>query len=394
MKILAAGMGWIEHTPGGLNRYFADYLEAMRRHGHEVRGYMTAFGERTTAPDYIEDVVKQPIKLGTWARMKAFKQAIGCAVQQLRPDIFNPHFALYASLISRNELPSSLPIVTHFQGPWAQESQVEDRGNKWGQALRYEMKKRVELMAYRRSDHFIVLSDYFKNLLANDYGIAAERIHRIPAAPDLHRFVPSPDRKKLRLELGIQEDEKVMFCARRLVHRMGIDHLIQAMQRVSAQVPEAVLYIAGGGTLREALEQLATQLGLGAKVRFLGRVTNEDLVRWYQAADLSIVPTLTLEGFGLVTVEALACGTPVIGTPYGGTREILECLSGNLLFKDHSPEAMAERINSILLGRTEIPSRQACQKYVLKHFTWERAAKEITDVFEQAMEERKELVYR
>ncbi|UUZ97773.1 glycosyltransferase [Paenibacillus sp. P25] len=198
----------------------------------------------------------------------------------------------------------------------------------------------------------------------------------------------------MREELGLKEEQQVIFCARRLVHRMGIDHLIQAMQRISTQVQDAVLYIAGGGPLRSQLEQLAEGSGLTRYVQFLGRVSNEDLVRWYQAADLSIVPTLTLEGFGLVTVEALACGTPVIGTPYGGTKEILEGLSGNLLFKDHTPEAMAERISSVLLGKTVIPSRAECQDYVLKNFTWQRAAREITGVFEQAIAERKELALR
>ncbi|CAG7632397.1 glycosyltransferase family 4 protein [Paenibacillus allorhizosphaerae] len=394
MKILATGMGWIEHTPGGLNRYFADYLQAMRRHGHQVEGYITAFGERTTAPDYINDVVSEPGKIGTWARMKAFRQVIGGAVTRQRPDIFNPHFALYSSLITRNQLPSSLPIVTHFQGPWAQESLVEDKGHRIGQTLRYEMKKQVELLAYRRSDRFIVLSDYFKQLLSNDYGINQNRIHRIPAAPDLQRFRPAPDRRRLRQELGLGEEKQVMFCARRLVNRMGIDHLIQAMRQVTAQSPEAELYIAGGGTLREPLEQLVKQYGLGARVRFLGRVSNEDLVRWYQAADLSIVPTLTLEGFGLVTVEALACGTPVLGTPYGGTKEILEGLSPNLLFQDSSPEAMADKIGSVLRGEVAIPSRDACIDYVLQHYTWERAAKEITNVFEHAVAERKEVSLR
>lgn len=394
MKILATGMGWIEHTPGGLNRYFADYLRAMKEYGHDVRGFMTAFGEPTTAPGYIEDVIRHPVRLGTWARMKAFKEVVGKALEERQPDIFNPHFALYASLITRDQLPRSLPIVTHFQGPWAQESLVEDKGNKLGQTVRYTMKKRVELMAYRRSDHFIVLSDYFRNLLSNDYGVPLERIHKIPAAPDLQRFRPAQDRAKLREELGLKEEQQVIFCARRLVHRMGIDHLIQAMQRISTQVQDAVLYIAGGGPLRSQLEQLAEGSGLTRYVQFLGRVSNEDLVRWYQAADLSIVPTLTLEGFGLVTVEALACGTPVIGTPYGGTKEILEGLSGNLLFKDHTPEAMAERISSVLLGKTVIPSRAECQDYVLKNFTWQRAAREITGVFEQAIAERKELALR
>ncbi|CAG7613136.1 D-inositol-3-phosphate glycosyltransferase [Paenibacillus solanacearum] len=397
MKILATGMGWIEHTPGGLNRYFADYLEAMRRYGHQVSGFMTAFGERTTAPNYMKDVINHPDRPGTWSRIKAFRQVTGKAFKTGHTDIFNPHFALYSSLITRNLIPRSVPIVTHFHGPWAQESFVEDQGQGGlGQKLRYEMKKQIELMAYRRTDHFIVLSQYFKDILSGEYGVNKDRIHRIPGAPDVRRFQPASNRPRLRREMGLHEDHKVLFCARRLVHRMGIDHLILAMRQIAAEIPEAMLYIAGDGTMRETLEQLAHQSGLGARIRFLGRVTNEDLVRWYQASDLSIVPTLTLEGFGLVTVEALACGTPVIGTPYGGTKEILEGLSKNLLFQDSTPEAMAARIISVLRGGTLLPSREACLEFVQQHYTWERAAKGITSVFEQAIaeRERKELVLR
>ncbi|WP_233567678.1 glycosyltransferase [Cohnella faecalis] len=137
---------------------------------------------------------------------------------------------------------------------------------------------------------------------------------------------------------------------RRLVRRMGIDRLIRAMAKVKSDVPGAKLVIAGDGTMRSELERLTAELGLGDSVRFVGRVSNEDLVRWYQAADFSIVPTVTLEGFGLVTVESLACGTPVLGTPNGGTKEILEPFHPELLFRDDSPEALAYTISAVLRG--------------------------------------------
>lgn len=390
MDILATGMGWIDHTPGGLNRYFADYLKAMTAHGHRVRGLITAHGEDIAAPDYVKDVLEKPQRLSTLARTRAFRGRMKAELLRQPPDVLNSHFALYSSLVTREMVPAHIPIVTHFHGPWAQESMVEDMGGDWGQKLRYQVKKNVEQLAYRRSDHFIVLSQYFRNILTGDYGVDPEAVHIVPGAVDVERFRPAEDRRALRHGLGIEEGRKVLFCARRLVNRMGIDNLIRAMKAVAAVEPEAVLYIAGDGVLRKQLEALAEELGLGASVHLLGRISNEELVRWYQAADLSIVPTVTLEGFGLVTVEALACGTPVLGTPYGGTKEILEHLSPELLFDSHKPEAIAGKIVAVLGGSCIVPGRRACREFVLSRYTWERAAASVTDIFRQAIEERGE----
>ncbi len=390
MDILATGMGWINHTPGGLNRYFADYLEAMAATGHTVRGLVTAHGEDIAAPAYIRDVLDKPERLSTLARTRAFRARVKAELLRHQPDVFNPHFALYSSMVTRDMVPAHIPIVTHFHGPWAQESLVEDAGLDWGQKVRYQLKKNVELLSYRRSDHFIVLSQYFREILTRDYGVPGEAVHIVPGAPDIERFRPADNREELRRELGLKPGAKVLFAARRLVNRMGIDNLIRAMAAVIHAEPEAVLYIAGDGALRGHLQSLIDQQGLGGKVHLLGRVSNEDLVRWYQAADLSIVPTVTLEGFGLVTVEALACGTPVLGTPYGGTKEILERLSPELLFDDHKPASIAARIISALNGSSFVPGRRACREFVLANYTWEKAAAAISGIFEQAVQEKEE----
>ncbi|TFE27276.1 glycosyltransferase family 4 protein [Cohnella luojiensis] len=391
MKILATGMEWAEHRPGGLNYYFADYLKAMNQYGHTVEGLISSERKVMEAPSYIRDVVSGSAKLGTYQRMKFFHASIRDRTSVITPDIINPHFGLYASLTTRRFIPGHVPIVTHFHGPWAQESLVEDGGNQITKLLRYQIKKRIEQTTYRRSDAFIVLSDYFRALLSREFGIAKDSIHRIPGAADIERFRPSENRGALREELGILEDQKVLFCARRLVRRMGIDQLIRAMAEVSREAPSTLLFIAGQGALKEEYEQLIEELRLQSTVRLLGRVSDEDLVRWYQAADLSVVPTRTLEGFGLVTTESLACGTPVLGTPYGGTKEILEPFSNQLLFREGSPDAIAEKIISILKGDCSIPSREECRQHVLQHYTWTKVARSVTRVFDQAIQQRKEL---
>lgn len=179
----------------------------------------------------------------------------------------------------------------------------------------------MEQLTYRRSDGFIVLSEYFRDILTETYGVEPSKVHIIPGAVDHQLFRPHTDRDQLRTELGIKPGQPVLFCIRRLVKRMGIDRLIQAMVEVVRHHPGTQLWIGGDGPMRAEYETLIRQLGLSANVELLGRISNEELVRRYQAADISIVPTLTLEGFGLITVESLACGTPVLGTPYGGTRK-------------------------------------------------------------------------
>ncbi|SFA96902.1 Glycosyltransferase involved in cell wall bisynthesis [Cohnella sp. OV330] len=390
MNILSTGMGWIDHKPGGLNRYFADYSRAMTEAGHDLRALVTADGDRRTAPAYVEAVPGSGDGTGTWDRMRAFRRAIGEENRKSWvPDIYNPHFALYASLVSRGSLPRDIPIITHFHGPWAEESMVEDKGASTARLLRYRMKKSVESLAYRRSDRFIVLSRHFAEILKRDYDVPEERIVRIPGAVDVTRFRPAEDVRQVREELGIGEGRRVLFCVRRLVRRMGIDRLIQAMAAVSAEHPEAVLIIAGDGSMRSELEALSDKLGLAGKVIFTGRLSNEKLVKWYQAADCSVVPTVTLEGFGLVTVESLACGTPVMGTPNGGTREILAPFEPSLLFDDASAEAMAKSIKRWLSGDARLPSRELCRMHVLERYTWSEVAERVTEVFEATLESRR-----
>src|SRR2546426_10110498 len=96
---------------------------------------------------------------------------------------------------------------------------------------------------------------------------------------------------------------------------MGLDTLIRAMATVRERFPRVLLLIGGSGSLRPLLETITISLALSDHVRFLGFVPERDLPAYYGAADAFVLPTRELEGFGLGTVEALACGMPVLGTP-------------------------------------------------------------------------------
>jgi len=392
MNVLSTGMGWIDIQYGGLNRYFADYANAMKEHGHSELGFIVApKGSRLTTDLNIRNVTHDSEANHYLPRMRLVKKHTHQAVKSFQPDVFNPHFAFYTTMVTRRVIPAHVPIITHFHGPWAMETEVQQTSGATNsiRETKFWLKKQVEQLTYRRSDSFIVLSEYFRDILTGTYGIEDSKIHIIPGAVDHNRFRPHLHREELRSQLGLSPGQPVLFCIRRLVRRMGIDRLIHAMADVIRIHPDVQLFIGGDGPMRAEYEELIQQLGLSANVKLLGRISNEELVQYYQAADISVVPTLTLEGFGLITVESLACGTPVLGTPYGGTKEILRGISDDLMFEDGSSEAIGKKIIDVLNHDSFLPTREACREHVLNHYTWSRVAESVTEVFAEEVNKRK-----
>ena len=236
----------------------------------------------------------------------------------------------------------------------------------------------LERACLRRATRIHVLSDFSASLLRKLYGIPAERVVKIPGGADLARFRPAADRRRVRAELGLSLDRPLLLTVRNLEARMGLDTLLTAMSEVVRQRPDAQLLLGGAGSLRESLQAHARASGLDKHVTFLGFVAEDDLPRYYQAADAFVLPTRELEGFGLVTVEALACGTPVLGTRVGATPEVLESLDPALVFRGTSTAAMAADILAFLERQRRDPSgaaglREACARHAAARYDWDLA---------------------
>jgi glycosyltransferase involved in cell wall biosynthesis len=136
------------------------------------------------------------------------------------------------------------------------------------------------------------------------------------------------------------------------------------------QLPGVRLVIGGSGILRTSLEQRATHLGLADRVQFAGFIPDEQLARYYQAADLVVLPSLALEGFGLITLEALACGTPVVATPESGATDVLGALEPTWLAPDREPATLARTVAGVLAtipSQTDMGGR--CRAHA-EHYGW------------------------
>ncbi len=250
-----------------------------------------------------------------------------------------------------------------------------------------------ERACLRRVTLVHVLSHFAADQVWKLYAVARERIVMIPGAAATERFRPAADRGAVRRALGIAPDRSLLFSVRNLEARMGLDNLLRTMAIVKLRRPDTMLLIGGAGSLRGVLEAQSRALGVDDRVKFLGFVPDEALPGYYQAADVFVLPTRELEGFGLVTVEALACGTPVLGTPVGATPEILRPLCESLVFRGTAPEVMAEGLERFLEQKERDPDayerlRGACREHSERHYSWERATTDLERALRRVAERR------
>lgn len=366
------GAEWIDHQPGGLNRYFADLFDALAR---DKRSHQSALVIGPT-PDGLKGVFGvSSTETGLARRLEKF----GLLANRLAGpcDVVNAHFALYAAAAMLHRNIRKRPLVFTFHGPWSDES-ASERGAQGPAGF---IKSLVEKIVLRRADHIVVLSTAFKDLLVDKFAIDSERITVVAPGVDTDRFHPG-DTRQARRALDLPADGMVVVSPRRLVARMGLDRLIEAWSALSRSEDDR-LVIVGDGPERNALEALAKGAGVGDSVRFAGRVSDEELVSYYQAADVVAVPSIELEGYGLVVLEAAACATPVIATDVGGLGEAAAALSPDCVIASAEPRLLVEALERTRSG--EVIDAAVCRQHALDH-SWDAVGAKYRSIFRDVVE--------
>ena len=369
-SILCLGMSWFPTSAGGLNRYVYGMVDAISESNKDDSNFsIDLLG--LSMPDRVGNEKDSRINLINLADSKlSLPQRLlkirseYSRFRNISRSAINLHFALY-SFPLLNSFPDDVPITFTFHGPWALESEQEKAN-----PLVIWAKKQLEKAVYHKCDRFIVLSHAFGEILHREYEINWDKIHVIPGGVDIQEFQPKLTQAEAVQILGWKTDRKILFTPRRLVNRMGLDRLIDAMVEVRKQVPDVWLGIAGKGPIASQLQQQIEDLDLTDQVELLGFIPDELLSVAYQAADLTVVPSISLEGFGLILVESLACGTPALSTPVGGMPEILRPLNEDLVTESIESSAIAQRLTEFLTGDRPLPSRETCRQYAVENFDW------------------------
>jgi len=380
MKTLQLGTSWFLEEAGGLARIYYGCVNYLPRVGVDVNG-LVAGSDRVVQTSDGKVQTFASADSSTWSRAKGVRKAVNLAIANSQFDLVATHFALY-TLPALDRI-GKLPLVMHFHGPWALESQAEGAGRlptfgKWV----------VEKLVYQRTDGFIVLSESFRQILHKTYGVPLEKIFIVGGGIDTAKFDLDLTIAQARAQMVWPQDRRIILCVRRLVQRMGLENLISAIALVRKQHPDVLLLIAGKGAIANTLRSQIQELQLEDHVKLLGFVPDQDLAIAYRAAELSIVPTISLEGFGLIVIESLAAGTPVLGTPIGGIPEILQPFSPDLVLEGSTTNQLAKGMIEALSGQRQIPSAEACQTYVKQNYDWEVIAAQMKSVYEQVIQRK------
>ena len=369
LRVVMVGLETPMQRPGGLNRYFLELARALRREGVSVEAL--ALGDANREADQDGLVIVGSSAAPIWTRLRCLRTAL---VPHDEAEILDIHFALTGLAGVLRRAPSRAVIV-HFQGPWADESRTVGDG-----ALTCAVKRGIERLVYRRADAVVVLSRAFRRILLERYPVAPWDVQVVPAGVDLDRFRPG-DRAVARRALGIPVEGTVILSVRRLVPRMGLDVLLRAFLSLKERLADTPMFvIVGEGPERSSLQQLARDLGLEGVVHFAGRVADEALVAYYQAADVTVVPSVALEGYGLVVLESLASGTPVVATRVGGLSEALMGLPTDLVVPPGDADALAARLLGAMTGILPLPSHAECRSHATR-LAWAEVARRHMDLY-------------
>ena len=253
--------------------------------------------------------------------------------------------------------------------------------------LRIYGSRELGLMVGRvlRGASFVVAnSENTRTILVERWGLAEQRVALLHPGVDTRRFAPAPLDPGVRTTLGWQ-DRTVVLTVGRLQRRKGHDVMLRGLSIVRQRCPEVLYAVVGDGEQREPLVRLVRDLGLENHVQLLGEISDDELVHCYQQCDLFVLPNREIEGdiegFGMVLLEAQACGKPVVAGTSGGTSETMTAASG-VTVPCEEPEQLAALVGDLLVT----PERrramgEAARRWVVERFDWDALARQASELF-------------
>jgi glycosyltransferase involved in cell wall biosynthesis len=363
---------------GGLERYVRELAARSVADGHEVAVVAKRTSPHQTRVERGEDGVvivryDQPSKRNPFFALLYPLQvplAVRAAVMTARKQIggskmsivHHAHFPIPALVLAL----TTKDFVYTCHAPVYKEI-LSERQNTYRlprllQRMIIGVARRVEAFVIGRASQVITLSSFVRGEVEAMGVSSRHNFVLIPGGIDTDYFRPDPAESRR---------DAVLFTARRLVERTGVEDLLRAMPSIVRRHPSIELRIAGQGPRQEAVQALIESLGLSERVTLLGRISEDQLRNEYQAATVCVTPTKFLEGFGLSTVEALACGAPVVVTPVGANEEVVSGLPDGLVSLDASATEIAVTILSLLADLRKLEDvGQRARGHVHPRFGW------------------------
>lgn len=323
----------------------------------------------------------QPNELHPYVAEFSCRMARFAQQEERAYDLFHTHYWLSAAAALPLTRAWNVPHVTMFHT--VERLKNQQYGAPTSASPASQIRIATEQRIAATVDRICVSTEHEGEQLRHLYGLAPSRFQVIPCGVDLRAFTPGTfaERTAARQRLAPDGRPLLLFVGR-LDAIKDLDLLLASVARMRT---DAILYVVGGNPdgdpELDRLRALAGDLGLAGRVRFPGAVAQGELPDYYRAAD-ALVVTSRYESFGLVAVEALASGAPVVAAQVGGLPSIIIHGENGLLVRWRAPEAFAEQLD-LLLEEHELHARLSAQaRSSVESFSWERIGDEVRALYQ------------
>jgi glycosyltransferase involved in cell wall biosynthesis len=379
MRCLIAVDDCFLDRPGGMGRVAWDVAVALRQSGHHVAMLscvLAGDARAGTVADVegIQIVRYAKPSLALWHPRRAersIQSAVEIAREKLsdqRWDVVHMHSILTATAAMR-AIGNGPRYVYTMHSPAVLEQRIVWRNQGTVGLMKLLLGTRplkmLEGQLLQDSWEIHTLSDFTRSWAENLYGLG-DKVTVIPhwIRPALQRTMTKAE---ARQRLGWPLDKKILFTVRRLGPRYGLDVAIKAVAPLVAKY-NCEFFLGGEGELRPVLEGIIAEKNVGEQIHLLGQLSDDQLLCAYQAADLFVLPTLALECFGLISIESLAFGCPVIATDVGAIPEVLRPILPNCLVPKGDVNALREKIQDFLSQKLPVPDEKTLVDFVQQNY--------------------------
>lgn len=349
MKILMLTWEYPPRIVGGIAKVVYDLSKRLIKDGHEVTVVTYKEGE---TPYYendkgvevyrVDNYIINPNNFIDWIMQLNFNlvaKASEIMNKNGKFDVIHAHDWLVANAAKTLKSSYNIPIVATIH--------ATESGRNGG--IRDEQQRYIndtEWMLTYEASEVIVNSNYMKNEVQRLFGLPFEKINVIPNGINLNIYNGIERNYEFRRKYA-RDNEKIIMCAGRLVYEKGFQYLIDAAPKILNRYNDAKFIIAGKGGMLNELKEKANYLGISDKVYFTGQLTPKELYTMYRCADIAVFPS-TYEPFGLVAIEGMYAGTPIVVSDIGGLNEIVEHGVTGMKSYAGNPNSIADSILALL----------------------------------------------
>jgi glycosyltransferase involved in cell wall biosynthesis len=362
---------------GGVESHVLALARELVKMGHGVQVFTSRHAELKES-DFVEGIQVRRVPMRMMLFDTPMTPKLMSALQGERWDIIHAHSppplsAYYAARASKR---ANIPFVyTHHCDP--------EIRSLLGRAVTWVYYRTLLTYTLRRASRIIV---YTESYAATSVALWKYPTALVPTGLDLSRFGPQSDGLWVRRRHGVETDKVVLFVGRLTAHK-GIQTIIEAAALTG---PGVKFLLVGPGEFPASWERRIRQLKVEDRIIVAGKVPESDLPAYYSACDLLVLPSVSrLEAFGLVLVEAMASGKPVVASDLPGVRDVIKNEKTGLLCEPFNAKDLAARIAAIIsdekvgAGMGAAGRRLAEEKY-----SWDVIGKKIVQVYEKVIADR------